>query len=153
MDLARLPAYVVIASMILLLTSCGQAPPGPPPEKRVETTKVTGEVYVDGKPAERLQVRAIPTADLGVGRIATGISGTTDADGKFSLHMYDINSGIPAGEYALTFTWRSWDMLQRKFAGPDQLNGRYESVENSPKKFTVENGKAVDLGKIELTTQ
>jgi len=45
------------------------------------------------------------------------------------------------------------NMLSRSYGGPDKLNKRYTNPEKSEIKFTVEPGKPVDLGVIELTTK
>ncbi len=75
-----------------LLAGCGGGAATP------ETIPVTGAVMYKGKPVEGAEV-----AFWGPGapRAATGI---TDAEGKFSLSMFDINDGCLAGENVVTIS-------------------------------------------------
>jgi len=63
-----------------------------------ETIPVTGAVMYKGKPIEGAEVAFW---GQGAPRAATGI---TDAEGKFSLSMFDINDGCLAGENVVTIT-------------------------------------------------
>jgi hypothetical protein len=137
----------VPAMFCLLLCSCGEQ--GPP---RKETYPVTGEVYVDGKPAAKLAVRC--TDVDGIDKESPTLSSAfTDEMGKFQIATYESADGVPEGEYVLTFTWGEWNLISGQYGGPDKLNNRYNDPKTSDQRFKVEKGKPTDLGRIELTTE
>lgn len=131
----------------LLLCSCGEQ--GPP---RKETFPVTGEVYVDGQPADQLAVRCINVN--GIDKASPTVSSAfTDENGKFEISTYESADGVPEGEYVLTFMWGEWNRISGSYGGPDKLNDRYTDQKSSQHRFTVEKGKRTDLGRIELTAK
>lgn len=93
MGISRRSAVVLgVTGLAGMLVGCGGGAALP------ETIPVTGAVMYKGKPIEGAEV-----AFWGPGapRAATGI---TDAEGKFSLSMFDINDGCLAGENVVTIT-------------------------------------------------
>ncbi len=78
---------------------------------------------------------------------------TTTADGKFALSTYKEADGLPEGDYALTFSWREYNVVKHTYVGPDKLKGRYTDAKQSKFRVKVEKGKPVDLGRLELTTK
>jgi 5-hydroxyisourate hydrolase-like protein (transthyretin family) len=123
-----------------------------PPDNRKETFKITGEVYVDGQPANFLAVRAVATA--GIDKSAPTYSAAfTNAEGKFTLSTYEEGDGIPAGQYSLTFTWGEMNLLTMSYGGADKLKGKYEDAAKSEFKVEVGPDKPLDLGRIELKTK
>ena len=60
----------------------------------------SGTVTMDGVPAPLVVVRFHPVAP---GSLAGG-SGSTDADGKFTIGENGKNTGLPSGEYKVTFS-------------------------------------------------
>lgn len=149
-----------ISLSIFVLAACGGSQDAKP---RVATSPVNGEVTVDGNAAENVIVSAVAeklvatTPDL-----PKTVSVQTDKDGKFHFSTYTDKDGLPLGDFALTVSWpdpqrEAGERRVRRTATtppiPDRLNNRYDSLEKSPKKFAVERGKPVNLGKLELTTQ
>lgn len=146
-------SFMVLGLFVLagMLASCAERPGGTEP-KQVPVYPVKGQVTVDGKPAANVRIKAVPASAVDAGGREKNIGVTTADDGKFELSIYSGKKGIPEGEYALTFTLPEFNVPNAQFEG-DDLNGRYDTVEKSPKKFKVEKDSPVDLGTIELTTQ
>ena len=145
-----MPSRTVLSLLILNLLFCaGCGESGP---ERKETAKVTGQVFVDGKPADTLQFTCHDK--LGVDKeLPTYSSGITDAEGKFELNTYEKGDGVPPGKYAVTFVWGEYSMHTMQYGGPDKLQGRYSDAQAPQFEFAVESGEKKDLGKIELTTK
>ena len=70
---------------------CGSEPP---------RYAATGKVTIDGKPASLVIVSFRLADSNGKG----GGSGTTDKDGKFVIGENGKNTGLPSGEYKVTFS-------------------------------------------------
>lgn len=137
----------IAASCCLSSTSCTKTDPS-----RKETVPVRGEVYVDGQPGAMVQVQCHPLEgmDLGQPTITQAVTGN---DGKFQLATYEAEDGVPLGEYKLTFVWQDFSMISAGFSGPDKLKSRYADLDKSEIALTVEKGKPIDLGRIELSTK
>ncbi|QDT89407.1 hypothetical protein [Gimesia algae] len=118
-----------------------------------ETFPVTGKVTVDGKePGSPIKVMCHKQDEIDTEHPT--ISGCQTAnDGSFEIATYTTGDGMPEGKYALTFLWGKMDVISRSYGGPDKLKKRYSKPEKSEITFTVEPGKPVDLGVIELTTK
>jgi hypothetical protein len=110
---------------------------------------VTGKVTVDGKNVAHVKVVA-RAKEVGDPKFPILPQAVTKDDGTFELFSYESGDGIPAGDYALAFTWQDLDGL--RYAGPDKLGNRYADPAKSTFKVTVEE-RPVDLGTIELTTK
>lgn len=121
-------------------------------KNRKETYPVTGEIYVDGQPAEGLAVRCTNVNGLDQEQ-PTISSAFTDKEGKFEISTYETADGVPEGEYILTFEWGKWNLVSGSYGGPDKLNKRYSDAKKSEHKFTVVTGQPNDLGRIDLTTK
>lgn len=123
---------------------------GPQAPARKETSKVTGKVVVDGKPAAFLQITCHDK--LGIDKAdPTFSAGRTDAEGKFELYTYQMGDGVPPGSYTMTFMWGQISQHTMQYGGPDKLKDQYSDPKTSKFEFTVESGEAKDLGTIELT--
>jgi 5-hydroxyisourate hydrolase-like protein (transthyretin family) len=119
---------------------------------RKKTYPVTGQVYVDGEPAENLAVRANPVK--GIDKADPTVSSAfTDADGRFAFSTFERGDGIPAGEYQLTFVWGQMNMFSMQYGGPDKLKDRYSDAAKSKVTVVVGDAESHDLGRIELTTK
>jgi len=93
MGITRRSAVVLgVTGLAGMLVGCGGGAALP------ETIPVTGTVMYKGKPVEGAEVQFWGT---GAPRAASGI---TDAEGKFSLSMFDINDGCLAGENVVTIS-------------------------------------------------
>lgn len=153
--LARCCLRASLIAIGLFLGSCSRG--APQISDQVPTVRVRGSVLVDGKPAQGVMVRCNPIGEFPEKRKAyqRGLTAQSKEDGTFSFGLYMRDGGIPAGEYSLTFIWFpdggsaavAADDVQK-----DKLNSRYNSLDKSPKKITVEKGKDLDIGPIELTT-
>lgn len=137
------PCAVMVAGL------AGCLPQGP---ELKATYPMTGQVFVDGKPAENLAVTAHQIGEVDK-RNLTQSAAFTDAEGRFTLSTYKQGDGIPEGDYVLTFVWGEINVFQGGYGGPDKLNDRYAIPEESRTRAHVEKGKPTDLGKIELTTK
>ncbi len=134
------------ASVCLTITACSKTDTG-----RKVTIPVRGEVYVDGQPAAMLQVQCHPVG--GIDREdPTVTQAVTDKEGRFQLSTYEAGDGAPLGEYKLTFVWQDFSMISASYSGPDKLKNRYRNPDSSEFTLTVEQGSAIDLGRIELST-
>ena len=134
-----------------LVTGCSGYEP-PKPDKKVETTVVSGVVLVDGKPAAQLAVKCYPIGGAKQEGIPSATA-FTDKDGKFKLGTYESGDGVPPGKYKLTFFWGQRNLISGRYEGPDKLKGRYANPKKSKFEITVEPGKPLDLGEIKLTTK
>ncbi len=138
---------IALVSLIGSLACCGcskSAKPG-----QLKTTPVIGTVHVDGEPARGIFVAFTPVA--GTSEHKNGITLITPEDGKFTCYTYVKDDGLPAGTYTVTFTWPEEILKMGK--KPDRLKGAYSNVATSNYKVTVEDGKPVDMGIIELSTK
>ena len=132
--------WVVLAGLF-----CGCSSPrrdGP----RLDTTPVTGVVEVDGEPAESLLVECHPQP--GADTIKHPLTGMTDAEGRFSMSMYQAGDGLPEGTYNLVFVWEEMGLPPK-----DKLKGAYADPKKSKHQITVVTGESNDMGLIELSTK
>lgn len=107
--------------------------------KQVKTYPVSGEIYVDGKPAEAATIYLIPAGDKA--DQTPRPFGQTDKDGKFTLSTFKEKDGAPAGEYVAIFQWpeQSGGIFNRStMDGRDRLGGAYYKKENSQIHVTIE---------------
>jgi len=136
----------ILAAVLLslLLCSCQRG------RAQRETFPVTGCVLVDGTPASYVIVTAHDQGKTANDpNYPVSLTGYTKEDGTFQMNSYGTGDGLPAGEYVLTFFWGEPKGLS---LGPDKLKKRYANPAQSKVPCKVEN-RAVDLGKIELTTK
>ena len=122
------------------------------PSNRKPTYPVSGQVVVDGQPAENLAVRAHQIEGFDAEN-PTYASAFTDAEGRFVLSTYEAGDGIPEGKYSLTFMWGKINPLSMAYGGPDRLKGRYTDPQKSEVVIDVGPDSEIDLGRIELTTR
>lgn len=142
----RPPFLSWICWPLLTLAGCGEAPP-------LETHPIRGKILVDGMPAKDALVVLFPV-DLRAEAKTLAPSGTTDAQGYFSLSSFRPNDGAPAGDYHMTVVWRGptpeEPMHPDKVASrPDLLGGKYAEPTTSELKVTISKEQA-DLGAFEL---
>lgn len=132
---------------LLLSVGCSQQ------ETRVPTYPVRGRVTVDGQPpGSALQIECHPVAGMDT-RNPTISRTETDEAGNFQISTYAAGDGVPAGDYVITATWLTFNLMSRDYTGPDKLNGRYADPKTSELKVTVMPGEETDLGEIKLTTK
>lgn len=140
-------ALLFALAACVLAASCSRTDPN-----RKQTFPVTGEVYVDGKPARALAVTCHDVKGLDT-KNPTLSSAHTQEDGKFAISTYQQSDGVPEGEYVLTFLWGQMNTFSNTYGGPDKLNGRYKDPKESKVRAKVEKGKPTDMGRIDLTTK
>ncbi len=136
--------------LLIGLAAIGACSRGDPSRK--PTFPVQGEVYVDGQPAGQLAVTCHNVQGMDT-KNPTTTAAFTDEAGKFRLSTYLSGDGVPEGEYVLTFLWGRHNLISMTYGGPDKLKNRYDDPKKSKVRFTIEKGKPLDLGKIELTTK
>lgn len=137
---------MLVGILALTVCSCSGRP-----EFSKERFPVTGEVYVDGKPAARLSVTLHDVE--GFDEEAPAIpQAVTKQDGSFAISTFEAEDGAPAGEYAATFVWGRPQGLGID-TSVDKLQGKYSDPETSQFKVTVTEDEPVDMGRIELTTK
>ncbi|MEY3173964.1 MAG: hypothetical protein RLZZ436_1878 [Planctomycetota bacterium] len=147
--LSRLSSALTCCGLIsvFFLVGCGEE------NTRVPTYPVRGRVTVDGKaPGSPLQIECHPVAGMDT-RNPTVSRTECDEAGNFSISTYAAGDGVPAGDYVLTVTWLTFNLMSRDYTGPDKLNGRYGDPKTSEVKITVRPGEETDLGEIKLTTK
>jgi hypothetical protein len=114
---------------IVAATGCSKGP--------LTTFPVTGELFVDGKPAEDAFVYLYPVGGE-IEKNAPNPFGQVDKDGHFTLSSYAKDDGAPAGDYVVCFSWRARSGLaKQRFDGPDKLKEQYSDKEKSTFKVTV----------------
>lgn len=149
---------LLVAAVGLFGCSKTERPATPP------TFPVTGTIHIDGKPTAGVRVfmvdpqtaPAVIDPNLGAPHQAV-----TNSEGKFQITTYYAGDGAPAGSYVLCFFWQGTPK-EVPFGIPDDVpvdrtaqrfNNKYSEPGRSKHKVTVEEGKPVDLGVIELTTK
>jgi hypothetical protein len=146
----RRPTPLWIVVLVILFVGCEKKR-----GDRKETTRVTGQVYVDGVPVPAKEPLKILCHNVaGMDKEQPYVSqALTGEDGKFEISTYEKGDGIPAGEYVLTFMWGKMNFFSNSYGGPDKLKGRYKDPKKSEHRLTVEAGKPTDLGRIDLKTK
>ena len=122
-----------VLAILSTITGCG----GP---KMPDVVPVTGTVTMGGKPVEGATVTFMAK---GAPRVS---SGTTDAQGKFSLSTYEPNDGAIPGENSITVT----KFVKAADDAPDaqpknELPSKFASVMTSGLKREVKEGEANDF--------
>ncbi len=143
--------WTALACLGLLTCSCNRRETAIPAVPK-STSRVIGQVLVDGKPAAKLLVTC-HDAQASNTKKAPRPVGLTSEDGKIEFSTYQKADGVPAGDYVLTFAWREWDNYWHKFSGSDRLKDRYADPQKSAIRLTVKQGEPTDLGTIELSSE
>lgn len=125
-----------IGAFLLSLTSCGgSAGPKLPPKK--PCIKIAGQVLVDGKPAEKVEVVLHPTIENhGLFQFPHAV---TNANGEFKLGTYASNDGAPAGQYSAVFVWPI--PVSEQVDDDDRLRRLYSDPLKSQFKVTIDSAK------------
>ena len=138
---------LLLGLLAVLIAGCAEA------DNRKPTYPVKGRITVDGKPpGSAMQVECHPVAGMDT-RNPTVSRTETDELGNFQISTYAAGDGVPAGDYVLTVTWLTFNLMSRDYSGPDKLNDRYSDPEKSELKVTVMPGEPTDLGELKLTTK
>jgi hypothetical protein len=137
-----------IVNQFLLATSClvvvialGCQRTSPTFESR-PTVPAEGQVIVQGKPAEGVQVFLHPHDGTQGGKPR----GLTDGQGRFHLRTYHDGDGAPPGEYTVTLYWPgpyNPKMAVEDQMPPDRLGERFMDRKKSALRATVGSGPTV----------
>lgn len=94
-------------------------------EEQLPVFPVTGQIHVDGRPADDALVVFHPTSSSPPSPYRP--AGRTGADGRFTLSTYESGDGAPVGEYQVTIVWPSRPAGPNPDVdlAPDRLRGRY----------------------------
>lgn len=155
----------VAALVLIAVAGCGGGGPRKEPkgmrDKIGHPVKVTGQVFLDGKPTQAVLVYALNAKEIpqqtqwlqSGSRATTAGRATVAADGKFEFSSYEHGDGLPAGSYVLLFKKVS-HKDDNEPPEPDvaAFNAKYFNPEASEFPFTLEVGQPKDFGKIELTS-
>lgn len=147
-------AIVGLFCVCLCQVSCSRRATFPKVDDGVPVTKVTGRILIDDVAVPGVMVRYKPETEIGEKRPQFSRHYViTKNDGTFALKTYRDGDGVPAGEYSLYCQLFALDPQDARENGDeDRLGGQYSPPNPPVKQFTVENGKPVDLGTIELKT-
>jgi hypothetical protein len=99
----------------------------------VKRYPISGTVFIDGKPAERVMVQLTSTVTSEGQNNDAYPSGYTDTAGKFVVGKEQGALGAVEGEYIVTFTWISGPELEAY----DKLKGAYSVVAKSKERLKV----------------
>lgn len=107
---------------------------------------VTGEIFVDGNPAEGALVIFHPLNSEA--KFESGYPrGITDAQGRFQLSTEGTNDGAPEGNYAVIVIWHAGspadEEREETATPPDRLQGKYATPELSPLRAEIKSGPNV----------
>ena len=156
---SRVLMLVLIGGSLVALCSC-ESERKPHGLDVVPVFPVTGEVTLNGAPAEGVKVTLHPAASVEQG-VDPAIDpslryGTVGKDGKVNFTTFERGDGLPAGEYKATFAWtppaRKHDRGEKELL-PDKLGGKYSDPAASEITLSVGEGKKNDLGKIQLEAE
>ena len=117
--------------VVLVCASCGTKDDG-----RVPVYPVTGQVLVNGKPANHAQVFFHPQDPS----CKLFPHGRVDSDGSFQLSTYELNDGAPAGDYLVAIVWQDPPppgSAPDAPEGPDRLKARYADSRKSKLQVQV----------------
>jgi hypothetical protein len=143
----------VVACILFILPCCSSVEPPPVVTNQVPVSKVSGTLTVKGKPEAGVVVICKPIGTIAETRqqFLSGMTASTDADGKFQFSTYEAGDGLPMGEYALLFKWMpTSDEEMARDGERDKLDGKYDKPDRPFTKIKVEEGKPLDLGTIAL---
>ncbi|GAA4420514.1 hypothetical protein [Bremerella cremea] len=118
-----------------------------------KTHPVTGTVTVNGSPpGSPIVIQCHPENGIDASNPSV-TQGLTLPDGSFHLSTYEDGDGVPPGNYALTFYWGEFKVIQGSYGGPDKLKNRYAKSDKSPIRLAVDGSGPVEMGTIDLTTK
>ncbi|WP_010582327.1 hypothetical protein [Schlesneria paludicola] len=110
-----------------------------------KTTKVTGNVTVNGQPGKDLWVTLHSTSGIELRPRAQ-----CDDKGHFAIGTYLGDDGAPPGDYKITIEWLTFSRLGGAgWVGPDKLKDKYNDPKKTPFDITVAD-KPITLPTFEL---
>lgn len=147
--------------LLVCLVGCGtgvKAPSEPAGyrDKIGAAVQLTGTISLDGNASQKVIVLAMNEQNLPIYKQQKEIGGLASGaavkqDGKFSFTTFENGDGLPVGKYIVLFR-----MPPKDERGTDSkaeaFNRKYSNPDTSKYKVTLETGKPIDLGKIDLTS-
>jgi hypothetical protein len=125
----RISMLAGMATVLAVFTGCGKG--------QVKTYPVSGEVIVDGKPAEDVFIYLHTVTPENPPAFPTPF-GKVEKDGRFVISTFGNGDGAPAGDYVVTFAWRARSgLMKQHFDGPDRFKGQYYDKEKSNFHVTI----------------
>lgn len=151
---ARTPDYslyelAVLGLLFLLTLVAGCSREG----ERVPVFATTGKLLVNGQGASGVALALTP---VGGEASAVRAFATTDSSGAFSFSTYGSQDGAPAGQFAVTASWRQLAPLdpssdEAPALGPEQIPLAYQKADQTPLKVTVAATPQNDLGVLQIS--
>ncbi|MCL4207686.1 MAG: hypothetical protein KJ000_34820 [Pirellulaceae bacterium] len=122
--------------------------------KEMPVVPVSGQMFVQSRPAEGALVVLHPLGDLANGDWSLGYPrGSVSADGSFRISTYRSDDGAPEGQYRVLVSWTQQaegsETGDPEDETPDLLQERYCDPERSTLEATV-NGPSTELPKFDL---
>jgi hypothetical protein len=119
----------------------------------IERHHLSGVVTVDGNPADRMIVQ-LTQQGASVDDRERYVSSHSNADGEFAFGDFADGTpsrfpALPAGEYAVTFSWLSSDGLD----AIDRLNGKFADANSTRYRVTVPFDSSAAPLRFELITK
>lgn len=157
MQIQEAMRFTIVTACLLGCGSGVKAPPEPAGyrDKIGAAIPLTGKVSLDGSPSQKVIVSAMNETNLPmykqqkeIGGLATGAA--VKPDGSFSFTTFENGDGLPAGNYIVLFRLPTRDERGKPDAKIEAFNNKYGNPETSKVKATLEAGKPIDLGKIDL---
>src|SRR5687768_8776191 len=93
-----------LAVLCLSLCSCTKDESIDLVNSNKETFPVSGQVHVDGRPANKVFATCHNVKELDQENVHRTLA-LTDETGKLEFSTYQSGDGVPEGEYVLTFEW------------------------------------------------
>lgn len=126
------PVRVLALLTLAAVAACSSAPEKRPGQK--PTVPVTGQVFVNDKPAAGAFVLFVPVNEP-PGSSDPRPRAECREDGTFAVSTYGEEDGAPPGEYLVGVRW-----LVNGRDDEDRLNGRFADPTKSRIKVTVQSG-------------
>lgn len=114
--------------VLMVTTGCTKS------DERIPVHAVKGSVFYENRPASGAVIQLHPVVPLPAGTPQP--RARVQADGSFVLTTFVTGDGAPAGEYAVTVTWKQ-PMDHPEQEGPDLLPARFGDPKLSGIKATV----------------
>ncbi len=138
---AHVFTFTLLVAMPLFCAGCG------PTRQPGDLVPITGQVTVDGDPAQGVVIQLHPPQPDPP--LAQAI---TDAEGRFAISTRTAGDGATPGIYDVTFVWSTFNAVTRSQEG-DKLNGRYADPESTSVHWDVPDADSWDAGTIALSTE
>lgn len=138
-SLSRMRHAIALASILLLISGCGQQ------DWKKTTNEVLGKVIINGQPAKDVIVKFYSQGDP-IDRRESIPWGITNSDGVFKMSTYNQYDGVPAGKFRVGLRWPE----DRSRPSPDKLGEKYSDPTVSMFEVEISRGSN-NLAPFEIT--